>query len=325
MEKIAIHEIPGFSMGQVEDLEAGTGCTVILCRSGAVTGVDVRGGSPGTRDTDALDPVCNREHVHSVVLTGGSAFGLDAAGGVAKKLEEEGIGRDVMVTVVPNVCAAVLFDLKFGRMDVRPDLAMGYAACEKALEGGPFLEGNHGAGTGCTVGKIRGPQFAMKGGIGACAYRQGDLMVGAIVACNAMGDVLESGKIIAGARNDDDTGFADSEGWLIANGRRQKDIFSGKFVGENTVIGCVITNAGLNKNQANKLAAVAQNGIARAVRPANATFDGDAIFAMCRGNVPADPDAVGSMAARAVEEAIVRSVRMAETLHDRIALQDLPF
>ena len=325
MEKIAIHEIPGFSMGQVEDLEAGTGCTVILCPEGAVTGVDVRGGSPGTRDTDALAPTCNREHVHSVVLTGGSAFGLDAAGGVAKKLEEAGIGRDVMVTVVPNVCAAVLFDLKFGRMDIRPDQAMGYAACEKALEGGPFQEGNHGAGTGCTVGKIRGPQFAMKGGIGACAYRQGDLMVGAIVACNAMGDVLDKGTIIAGSRNDDDTGFADSEEWLIANGRRQKDIFSGKFVGENTVIGCVITNAALNKAQANKLAAVAQNGIARAVRPANATFDGDAVFAMCRGNVPADPDAVGIMAARAVEEAIVRSVRMAETLHDRIALGDLPF
>ena len=325
MEKIAIHEIPGFSFGQVEDLEAGTGCTVILCPEGAVTGVDVRGGSPGTRDTDALDPTCNREHVHSVVLTGGSAFGLDAAGGVAKKLEEVGIGRDVMVTVVPNVCAAVLFDLKFGRMDVRPDGAMGYAACERALEGGPFLEGNHGAGTGCTVGKIRGPQFAMKGGIGACAYRQGDLMVGAIVACNAMGDVLENGTIIAGSRNDDNTGFANSEEWLIANGRRQKDIFSGKFVGENTVIGCVITNAALNKAQANKLAAVAQNGIARAVRPANATFDGDAVFAMCRGTVPADPDAVGSMAARAVEEAIVRSVKMADTLHDRIALGDLPF
>ena len=325
MEKIAIHEIPGFSMGQVEDLEAGTGCTVILCPEGAVTGVDVRGGSPGTRDTDALDPTCNREHVHSVVLTGGSAFGLDAAGGVAKKLEEVGIGRDVMVTVVPNVCAAVLFDLKFGRMDVRPDGAMGYAACEKALKGGPFLEGNHGAGTGCTVGKIRGPQFAMKGGIGACAYRQGDLMVGAVVACNAMGDVLDNGRIIAGSRNDGNTGFADSESWLIANGRRQKDIFSGKFVGENTVIGCVITNAALNKAQANKLAAVSQNGIARAVRPANATFDGDAMFAMCRGNVPADPDAVGSMAARAVEEAIIRSVKMADTLHDRIALRDLPF
>ena len=193
MERMMIHEIPGFSFGQVQDLAAGTGCTVILCPEGGVTGVDVRGGSPGTRDTDALNPVCNREVVHAVVLTGGSAFGLDAAGGVMKKLEEVGVGRDVMVTVVPNVCAAVLFDLKFGSMEIRPDGAMGYAACEAALRELPFQEGNFGAGTGCTIGKIRGAQFSMKGGIGACAFRQGDLMVGAVVACNAMGDVLESG------------------------------------------------------------------------------------------------------------------------------------
>ncbi|MGM9578357.1 MAG: P1 family peptidase [Evtepia sp.] len=325
MEKIAIHQIPGFRFGQVQDLEGGTGCTVILCPEGAVTGVDVRGGSPGTRDTDALDPTCNRQVVHSVVLAGGSAFGLDAAGGVMRKLEEEGIGRDVMVTVVPNVCAAILFDLKFGSPDARPDAAMGYAACEKALEGGPFQEGNFGAGAGCTVGKICGPQFSMKGGIGACAYRQDNLMVGAVVACNAMGDVLEQGQIIAGARNRENTGFAGSESVLLASSQRQKDIFSGKFVGENTVIGCVVTNAALNKSQAAKLAAVAQNGIARAVRPANATFDGDCMFAMCHGTVPADPDAVGILAARAVEEAIIRAVKTAETLHGRPALRDLPF
>lgn len=325
MEKIEIHEIPGFLFGQAEDLAAGTGCTVILCPEGAVTGVDVRGGSPGTRDTDALDPVCNREVVHSVVLTGGSAFGLDAAGGVMKKLEEERIGRDVSVTVVPNVCAAVLFDLKCGSMEVRPDSAMGYAACEDALKGQPFREGNFGAGTGCTIGKIRGAEYAMKGGIGACAFRQGELMVGAIVACNAMGDVLENSRIIAGARNDDDTGFADTEAWLVSNGQRQRDIFSGKYVGENTVIGCVVTNAAMTKSQAAKLAAVAQNGIARAVRPANATFDGDCMFAMCRGTVSFDPDAVGILAAKAVEEAIIRSVRKAQSLHGRVALCDLPF
>lgn len=324
MERIELHEVPGFSFGQVQDRTAGTGCTVILCPEGAVTGVDVRGGSPGTRDTDALNPVCNREVVHAVVLTGGSSFGLDAAGGVMGRLEEAGIGRDVMVTVVPNVCAAVLFDLKFGAMDVRPDGAMGRAACEAALKGEPFQEGNFGAGTGCTVGKIRGPQFAMKGGIGACAFQQGELMVGAVVACNAMGDVLEHGKIIAGARTDDGMGFADTEEWLIAHGQRQRDIFSGKLVGENTVIGCVVTNAAMTKAQATKLAAVAQNGIARAVRPANATFDGDSLFAMCHGTVQADPDAVGILAARAVEEAIIRSVKTAESLHGRIALRDFP-
>lgn len=325
METMQLHEIPGFTFGQVQDLAAGTGCTVILCPQGAVTGVDVRGGSPGTRDTDALNPVCNREVVHAVVLTGGSAFGLDAAGGVMRKLEEEGIGRDVMVTVVPNVCAAVLFDLKFGAMEVRPDVAMGYAACQAALAGEPFQEGNFGAGAGCTIGKIRGPQFAMKGGIGACAFRQGELMVGAVVACNAMGDILEKGQILAGVRNDQNTGFAGTEAWLLAHSQRQRDIFSGKTAGENTVIGCVVTNADLTKAQATKLAAVAQNGIARAVRPANATFDGDCLFAMCCGSVQADPDAVGILAARAVEEAICRGVKAAETLHGRPALRDLPF
>lgn len=325
MERLQIHEIPGFSLGQVQDLEGGTGCTVILCPQGAVTGVDVRGGSPGTRDTDALSPLCNREVVHAVVLTGGSAFGLDSAGGVMKKLEEEGIGRDVGVTVVPNVCAAVLFDLKSGDPACRPGPAMGYAACEAALKGQPFQEGNAGAGTGCTIGKIRGPQFAMKGGIGACAYRQGELMVGAVVACNAMGDVLENGRIIAGARNDENTAFADTEAWLVANGRRQRDVFSGKLVGENTVIGCVITNAAMNKAQANKLAAVAQNGVARAVRPANATFDGDSMFAMARGTVQADPDAVGILAARAVEQAILRAVKAAQSAYGKPALRDLPF
>ena len=325
MEQIAVHEIPGFRFGQVENIEGGTGCTVILCPDGAVTGVDVRGGSPGTRDTDALDPVCNREVVHSVVLTGGSAFGLDAAGGVMRRLEEAGIGRDVSVTVVPNVCSAVLFDLKFGDPKIRPDVAMGYAACEEALKGLPFLEGNHGAGTGCLVGKVCGPDYGVKGGIGACAYRQGDLMVGAVVACNAMGNVMENGRVLAGARNPENTGFVDAETWMVENRLEQWDVFSGKFVGQNTVIGCVVTNAALHKGQANKLAAVAQNGVARAVRPANATFDGDTMFAMCSGQVSVDPDVVGILAARAVEQAIIRSVRAAESLHGRVALRDLPF
>ena len=210
-------------------------------------------------------------------------------------------------------------------MAARPDVAMGYAACEAALQDNPIQEGNVGAGTGCTIGKIRGPQYAMKGGLGTCAYRQGDLMVGAVMACNAMGDVVEDGTILAGARNDDNTGFAGTEEWLIQHSQRQRDIFSGKLVGENTVIGCVVTNAALNKAQAAKLAAVAQNGIARAVRPANATFDGDSLFAMCHGTVPADPDAVGILAARAVEEAIRRGIRAAETLHGRPAWRDLPF
>ena len=325
MRPIEIHEIPGFRFGQAEDRVGGTGCTVILCAEGAVTGVDVRGGSPATRDTDALDPVCHREAVHAVVLTGGSSFGLDAAGGVMGRLEEAGIGRDVGVTVIPNVCAAVLFDLKCGRSDVRPDAAMGRAACEEALRGLPFAEGGHGAGTGCTVGKLLGPDHAMKGGIGASAWRQGDLMVGAVVACNAMGDVVRGGRILAGARRPDGDGFVGSEDWLLAHGTRQRDVFTGRYVGENTVIGRVVTNAALTKSQMKKLAAVAQNGVARSVRPAHATFDGDTMFAMSCGDVPADPDAVGVLAARAVEEAIVRSVETAESLYGRPARRDLPF
>lgn len=324
MNEIAIHTIPGFLFGQEQDLAAGTGCTVILCPHGAVTGVDIRGGSPSTRDTAALNPVCSRKAVQAVLLTGGSAFGLDAAGGVMRRLEKEGIGRDVSTTVVPNVCAAVLFDLKFGRGEIRPDLAMGYAACENAFRGLPLEEGNCGAGTGCTIGKICGPEYAMKGGIGAYAFQQGDLMVGAVVACNCMGDVLENGAILAGARNADNTGFVDSEAWILKHYQHQRDVFSGKLVGENTIIGCVVTNADLQKTQAAKLAAIAQNGLTRTVRPANATFDGDTIFAMSCGAVAVDPDAVGILASRAVEQAILRSVRTAESLHGRAALRDLP-
>ena len=325
METIKIETIPGFFFGQAQDDEAGTGCTVIVCPEGASCGVDVRGGSPGTRDTDALDPVCNREVVHSVLLTGGSAFGLDAAGGVMKRLEEAKIGRDVSVTMVPNVCAAVLFDLKCGYAHTRPDEAMGYAACEAALKGAGMQSGSYGAGTGATLGKINGLPFAMKGGIGSVAIRQGDLMVGAVIAVNCIGDVLEQGEIIAGCRNETLDGFADSEQVFLERYEQQRDVFNGSPVGGNTVIGCVVTNASLNKAQANKLAAVSQNGLARAIRPAHTTFDGDTLFAMSYGSVSADPDAVGILAVRAVEAAIIQGVREAKSMHGFPALCDLAF
>ncbi len=324
MEQIPIHEIPGFYFGQAQDLEAATGCTLILCPEGAVCGVDVRGGSPGTRDTDALDPKCNRESVHGVLLTGGSAYGLDAAGGVMKYLEQKGIGRSVSVTVVPNVCAAVLFDLKCGRHDVRPDVAMGMEACANALEGRSLQEGNFGAGTGATIGKIRGGQSGMKGGIGACAFRQGDLMVGAVIAVNAMGDVVRDGKILAGARKDDGMTFLNSQNYMIENYWKQRDVFSGNVISgrDNTVIGCVITNAALGKSQMNKLAGIAQNGIARAVYPAHSTYDGDTMFAMRLGDVWADANAVGALAALAAQEAVYRAVEQAGTLHGFPGLKD---
>ena len=320
MQKVRINEIQKFAIGQAQDFTAATGCTVIICEEGAICGVDVRGGSPGTRDTDALNPINNRKNVHAVLLSGGSAFGLDAAGGVIKHLEEHRIGRDVGVTVVPNVCAAILFDLTCGDYKIRPDAKMGYEACINALSNQPFESGNFGAGTGATIGKIRGGKYAMKGGIGSGAFRHGELFVGAIMAVNCVGDVFDSktGKIIAGARADDGKTFIGSESVILEDYDKQTDIFSG-----NTIIGCVITNAKLDKSQANKLASLGQNGLARAVRPAHSIYDGDTIFTMCTGEVSATLDAVGILAAAAVEEAILNAVKSADSFGEFAAFKDL--
>jgi L-aminopeptidase/D-esterase-like protein len=299
-----------FRIGHAQDYEALTGCTVIIAPNGAVCGVDVRGGSPGTRDTDALNPVMNREVVHAVLLSGGSSYGLDAAGGVMSCLEARGIGRDAGVTIVPNVCAAVLFDLRRGRADVRPDATMGYAACTAAFSDEPLKWGAIGAGTGCAVGKVRGMEHAQRGGIGYVELTRGTLTVAAAVAVNCVGDVTRDGAIVAGTLADDGS-FADSESVILSEYRRGKDFFSGKELANsdgNTVLACVITNAGLNKSQATKLAQCGQNGIARCVRPAHSVYDGDTVFTMCGGGVSAALDAVCILAAKAVESAIVAAV-----------------
>jgi len=314
MEEISIDAIKGFKIGQAQNQEAATGCTVIICEDGAVCGVDVRGGSPGTRDTDALNPVNNREKVHAVLLAGGSSFGLDAAGGVMKFLEQKRIGRDVEVTVVPNVCAAILFDLKCRRYDVRPDERMGYEACESAFAGQSWTSGNYGAGTGATIGTLCGRDRAMKGGIGSFAYQHNGLYVGAVIAVNCVGDVYDAGKKLAGARSADGASFIDSESIILD---KVTDLFSG-----NTIIGCIVTNAKLTKSQATKLASLGHNGIARAVRPAHTVFDGDTIFAMCTGEVEATIDAVGVLASRAVECAIINAVNNADTVGEYIAVKD---
>ncbi len=319
MERIDITDIPGFRIGHEQDINAATGCTVIICEKGAVAGVDVRGGSPGTRDTDALDPVNNRKETHAVLLSGGSSFGLDAAGGVMRYLEERGVGRDVGVTCVPNVCGAILFDLKCGNYKVRPDAEMGYRAC---LNAGslPLAQGSVGAGTGATIGKASGLTNAMKGGIGACAFRQGKLFVGAVIAVNCVGDVYDSqaGRIIAGVLNSDKRTLGNSEEIILSKHENMADLFSG-----NTVIGCVITNAKLDKAQANKLASVSHNGIARAVRPAHSVFDGDTIFTMCTGETHANFDAVGILAAHAVEQAILNAIINSDSLCGYPAYRDL--
>ncbi|MDR1588578.1 MAG: P1 family peptidase [Oscillospiraceae bacterium] len=297
-----VSEIPGFRVGQARSREAATGCTVVISERGAVCGVDVSGGSPGTRDTAALDPVMNRKLTHAVLLTGGSSFGLDAAGGVMRFLEERGIGRDVGVTVVPNVAAAVLFDLKVGGWDARPDAAMGYAACGNAFSGAPFARGQHGAGTGCAVGKCMGMARSSRGGVGSSVLRHGGLTVGAVAAVNCVGDVVRDGGIIAGLRGEDG-GFADSESAILEAYLNETDFFS-----ENTVLACVMTNARLDKAQATRLARCGQNGIARCIRPAHSVYDGDTVFAMCSGELRATLDSVCILAARAVESAIYDAV-----------------
>lgn len=308
----SITDVAGLRVGHAQDEQALTGCTVILCEAGAVGGVDVRGGAPGTRETDALHPMHLVQQVHAIVLAGGSAFGLEAAGGVVRYLEERGIGLDVGVARVPIVPAAVLFDLNLGRADVRPDAGMGYQACLNAGDGVP-QEGNVGAGCGASVGKIMGMGLAMKSGVGSASIDLGGgLVVGALAAVNAFGDVIdpESGKIVAGARKSpaEALEFADTLQVLRAIAGQQGLIFGRQ---ENTVIGVVATNAGLNKEEVNKLAQMAQDGLARTVRPAHTMLDGDTIFALATGKQKADVNIVGAFAAEAFAQAVLRAARAA--------------
>ena len=315
----AITDIPGILVGHAQNDEALTGCTVILCEKGAVGGVDQRGGAPGTREVDALHPMHLVSKVHAVVLAGGSAFGLEAATGVMRFLEEKGVGFDTRVVKVPIVPAAILFDLGVGRSDVRPDAAMGYQACQNATTEPP-AEGNVGAGAGATVGKILGPALCMKSGIGTASLDIGaGVLVAAIVAVNAFGDVIDpsSGQIIAGARSKD-VGpihigtpgyFADTLHVMQTLIGRTALGFGSKG---NTVIGVVATNAKLDKEQANKVAQMAHDGLARTIRPAHTMVDGDTIFAIATGEHAADVNIVGAYAAEVFAQAILRAVRAAK-------------
>lgn len=317
----SITDIPGLLVGHAQDEEALTGCTVVLCEKGAIGGVDQRGGAPGTRETDAMHPMHLVNEVHAIVLSGGSAFGLDSATGVVDYLEERGVGFDVRVARVPIVPAAILFDLGIGSSEVRPDAQMGYQACLNASAERPD-EGNVGAGTGATVGKIIGLAGAMKSGIGTASIEIGSgVLVGAIAAVNAFGDVVdpESGQIISGARvvqkGPVKIGrgpyFADTM-WVMQSlvGRTILGFMSNSP--ENTVIGLVATNARFDKEQINKVAQMAQDGLARTVRPAHTMLDGDTIFAIATGEVKADVNIVGAFAAEAFSQAILRAVRAAQ-------------
>ncbi len=307
-------DIPGIRVGQVTNLEAATGCTVIVCPPGTVGGVDVRGGAPGTRETDLLNPNNHVEQVSAVVLSGGSAYGLATADGVMRCLADQGLGyRSGAGYLVPIVPAAILFDLSMGTPGVYPDAAMGYAACQVATSD-PVMQGTVGAGTGAICGAMRGKAFATKGGLGSASIEiRPGLFVAALVAVNAVGDVTdEQGHIIAGLRMEGG-GFVG-----ILNALRQfvppAAAPTAPDERENTVIGVIATNAKLSKAHINKVAQMAHDGIARAVNPSHTMYDGDTIFALATGDVPSDATVIGAFAAEAMSQAIRNGIRAATSL-----------
>ena len=315
----AVTDVPGIKVGHYTDKEAATGCTVILCEEGAVAGVDVRGAAPGTRETDSLHPMSLVGRAHAILLSGGSAFGLDAAGGVMRYLEERGYGLDTGVVKVPIVPAAILFDLRLGSAKVRPGPDDGYKACLVASNG-PVAEGCVGAGTGATVGKVLGPDRMTKSGLGTASQRLGSITIGAIVAVNAFGDVVDQdrGKIIAGPRDIEKGGFLNT----IEIMKKSKE--SPSSLPTNTTIGVVATDASLDKEQVNKIAQLAHDGLARTIRPAHTMVDGDAMFALATGKEgPGDVTILGAIAAEVVAAAIVMAVTQAEGLAGIPAAKDV--
>jgi L-aminopeptidase/D-esterase-like protein len=319
--KNSITDVPGIEVGHAQNDEALTGCTVILCRKGAVAGLDVRGGAPGTRETDLLNPINLVEKVHAVMLAGGSAFGLDAASGAMRYLEEHKIGFNTGMARVPIVPSAILYDLSVGRADVRPDAGMGYAACNAASDA-VVPEGNAGAGTGASVGKIFGQKQAMKSGIGSASLSIGKgIIVGALAAVNAFGDIVDphTGEIVAGVRSAKVGPLQFGTPNYFADTLQLMKTFTGRTVlnfatRANTVIGVVAVNASFNKAAMTKIAQMAQDGVARVVRPAHTMLDGDVVFALATGVKQADVSTVGAFAAEALSQAILRAVRMSASL-----------
>lgn len=296
-----VTSIRGVRVGQVTDTQGMTGCTVIVAPPGTVGAVDVRGSAPGTRETDLLNPVHTVSEVHAVVLTGGSAYGLDAASGVMSALEEDGVGLDVGVARVPIVPAAVLFDLAIGSAQARPDAAMGYTAYQMA-SAGPVAEGPYGAGTGATVGKLAGMEFCSPGGVGTWSEAAGELIVAAIVAVNAVGEVVDpqTGQIIAGIRGE---GGIFVPALDVLRDSQVKATF-----GANTTIGCVVTNARLTKAEATKVAQMAHDGLARSIRPVHTPFDGDTLFVLATGEVNSSLALIGALAADVIAKSVLRAV-----------------
>ena len=319
--KNSITDVPGIEVGHAHDEDALTGCTVIITRKGAVAGVDQRGGAPGTRETDLLNPVNLISKIHGLLLSGGSAFGLDAASGVMRYLNEQGIGFDAGAAKVPIVPAAVLFDLAFGSAEIRPDAEMGYQAAQ-AANADDAQVGNIGAGMGATIGKILGMGNAMKAGLGTASVDLGGgVIVGAIVAINAFGDIIrpQTGAILAGARPAQVGPVKVGGDGEFANTLDVMKTLPGRTIMKlatraNTVIGAVATNAKLTQAEATRVAMMAQDGLARSIRPAHTLLDGDTIFALSTGSKKADVSTIGAFAAEALAQAILRGTESAASL-----------
>jgi L-aminopeptidase/D-esterase-like protein len=317
-----ITDVPGIRVGHAGNIEAMTGCTVVLCEEGAVGGVEIRGSATGTRQLDSLYPVHVVPQIQGVFLTGGSSFGLDAVGGVMRYLEEKGKGFDVGVTRVPIVPAAVIFDLSIGDYRVRPDAAMAHQACLQA-SAQAVEEGSVGVGTGATVGKLFGQPRACKGGVGTASLEgKSGVVVGALVAVNALGDVLDerTGEILAGLRDEKGTGFTSTTELL------RQGVWHGRF-GQpyrgNTTIGVIATNCALNREDAIKVAQMTHNGLARVITPINTTFDGDIVFALSVGQHTGDVNHVGALAEAAIMEAVKRAIIKADGFGIIPAYRDL--
>ncbi|MDD7511624.1 MAG: P1 family peptidase [Peptostreptococcaceae bacterium] len=317
---ISINSIEGFKIGSAEDGLGGTGVTAIISENGAVAGVDVRGGGPATRETDLLKPENMVQEIHAVVLSGGSAYGLESSSGVMEYLENQGIGFDVGVCKVPIVCGASLFDLHVADHKARPNKEMGKLAAENAFKADKsFKSGNYGAGTGATIGKYKGPDRMMKSGIGASAVEIEGLKIGAISAVNALGDVFDlQGVQIAGLLNRDKTGLSSTYDEMTGDMAKSVNVFTG-----NTTISCIITNAKLTKAQCTKLASIAHDGYARAIKPVHTTADGDTIFVLAAGEVEVNFDALAAAATDQIHRAIIDGVISSEDAYGVISAKSL--
>lgn len=319
MKEIKINEIDDLKIGHAHNKKGVTGCSVFLFEKGAVAGVDIRGGAPGSRETALLKPDKLVDKIHAIMFAGGSAFGLDAASGAVKYLEENEIGFETGAARVPIVSSSILYDLEIGNSNIRPNFEMGYQACLNVSQNN-CKNGNIGAGMGATIGKIAGPEQMMKGGLGSAAYKIEDLKVGAVVAVNSLGDIInpKNGKIIAGALDKNKNNFLDTEKFFYENYNKTNNIF-----GTNTSLGIIVTNGKMSKVEANKVATKAHNGYALTMSPAHTDFDGDTIFVASTGKIDTDINTINILAVKVIKEAVLNAVKSANTIDGILSVNDL--